>query len=503
MALAHRAAPRLGVRDLIAEGGDFAREAWREAWLVMLLLVGVQTYLFARGHIAVADWRRSPIDWLVPLLLVFYIPLYGALYRAALGGRPAAGLGVGGLQWRGVEWRLIAVGFVIVFLAGLAMAPFVAASLIAALVMGLHASMSIGPFGGWARWTPATVVIWLLFFWLMAPRIARLMLGWAYSTAAEKIEPFAGWGSSRRSGWPLAFALVAACAPLALGWLALYALTLVEPDTLSGEYWPVPEAVGAGVLLAVLKVAVVAPLGVGVLTGAWWLLEGEGADAPAAVAPIRPEPHRFLDSLGPATLAAMTAAGAALAVREAAELGLHPTQIDRDAEPPPEPQPGPGHDPAAEGAHTPDATPQPVGAPAAAPAETWVVHNADSPKASPEPAGSASAEDPPTPGGPAPLDLTGAVASDRDLHIVHPAEAAEPEAPQPILAEPAPPEAFHIFNPRAPTAPGRIAALSAWPHSILPLWPTAVKAEAAAAAPSALASGAEPDHPSTEVSERH
>jgi len=205
--LAKRAAARLTVSALIAEASDFSRDAWRACWLPILLVTAGHTLQFLHGHVSPADWRPGVFGMLAYGLMIFYVPLYGGLYRIAVGGRPAAGRGFGGLQWNGVEWRLIAVGVVVAFLIGLSLVPFLALMGVLALVFRSHPVVSLGPLGDFSYAAVATLPVWLLFIWLMAPRIARLMMGGVYSTAREKTEPFGGWEPAKRSGWPIAWVL--------------------------------------------------------------------------------------------------------------------------------------------------------------------------------------------------------------------------------------------------------------------------------------------------------
>jgi hypothetical protein len=323
MALAHRAAARLDASQLVAEGSDFAREAWRECWLPMLVVTLGHALMFVDQHVPAADWRPGLLGVIAPLLMVFYVPLYGGLYRAALGGPPRLSKGFGGLQWSAVEWRLIAVGLVLAFIAGLSMTPFLAATAVAALILH-NGVFSVGPFGQWARWAPVAVVIWAGFLWLMGPRIARLALGWPFSVARERTEPFAGFPLSKGSGWAILVALAAGAVPLVLGWAAFYAIGLIEVDAISGVYWPLPEATGIGILLGALKAMVVAPMIVGVLSAAYWLLEGDhlAAGEPEA------GPHH---ARSPEMAEAAAAAAAALAAKEAADLALTPHEAAGEA----------------------------------------------------------------------------------------------------------------------------------------------------------------------------
>jgi hypothetical protein len=454
---------RLSVGQLVAEGSDFVRDAWRECWLPMLLAIAGHTLMFVDQHVPAAEWSPGPLAWIAPLLMIFYVPLYGALYRSALGGHPAASRGPGGLQWSAVEWRLIAVGVVIAFLTGLAMTPFSAITGIAALLLH-NGVFSAGPFGQWARWTPFAILIWAVFFWLFAPRIARLMLGWPFSIARERTQPFAGFIPSRGSGWAIAFALALCFVPLLLGWLAFYAIGLIEADVISGVYWPLPEAVGVGLLLGSLKAGVVAPLIVGVLSGGYWLLEGDRLAEESDESEVKP-PHINLFGLAEAAVAA----AAALAAKEAAEHALIPYVDDH-----PEEAPSAGDD------------------------------DADEAGSEAEQAAAAAAE-----------------TNEHTEHAAHDAAAAAAEeAAEDAHTDPVPDAVDSAPEPEAlPPQSGGAAPLSPWPHSVLPPWPAHVrgfepaptravltaaavadKTEAPAPADS-LASGADPAHPSTGVTE--
>lgn len=454
MATAKRAETRLGFSELIAEGSDFARDAFRDCWLAILLVALVQTFLFARSHVAPAEWPRSVFDWIVPLGVLFYVPLYGGLYRAALGGRPFASMGPGGLQWTGLEWRLIAVGVVIAFLIGLATMPFFAITGVLALIFHRSPLVSLGPFGSLTTWALASIPVWLVFFVVMAPRIARLMLGWPYSVAREKIEPFAGWGPGKASGWPLAFAIVAAFMPLVLGWLAIYALTLVEPDALTEQGWPLPEAIGVGLLLGLLKAAIVAPMGAGVLACAYWLLEGGEMSEEAPAEAGEHHHHPLPDD-------AAAAAAAALSAHEAAELGLEPAQVDPAAA---------EHAASEEGVHSEEAAhPVPDEALAADTEAMHVPEHEPVPEVLPEPI-------------PAEAEIPSVEAAPH-------AESLEPLSPWP-----------HSVLPPWPTRTSAEPASEPVVAKVSEPDVQAAPAEALVAAP--LASAAEPAHPSEEAAER-
>lgn len=298
--MAKRVAARLTVSELIAEASDVSRGAWRAGWAPILLLTLAHTVIFLDRHVAHGGAATGLMTAAACALMIFYVPLYGALYRLALGGRIAGGRGVGGLQWDGVEWRLIAVGVVIAFVTGLVLMPFLAATGVIALVIGLDRTVPVDLLGPTALWKVLCLPVWLLCFVVMAARVSRLMLGWAYSSAREKAEPFAGWAPSKRSGWSIAWALLVCWTPLLIGYLGVLAFSMIEADALAPQIWPLPEAILAGIVLGLIKTAVVAPLSVGVLCGAYWLLEEREAqpamadagadDAAIHAAPAQPQP---------------------------------------------------------------------------------------------------------------------------------------------------------------------------------------------------------------------
>jgi len=509
--LAKRAAARLTVSELIAEASDFSRDAWRACWLPMLLVTAGHTLQFLHGYMSSTEWRPGVFGFLAYVLMIFYVPLYGGLYRIAVGGKPALGRRFGGLQWNGVEWRLVAVGVVVAFLVGLSLVPFLAAMGVLALVFGSHKVVSLGLLGNLSYVAIASIPVWLLFFWLMAPRIARLMLGWAYSTAREKTEPFAGWEPAKRSGWPIAWVLALAWLPLLLGYLTVYALTLIEGDALLPNAWPLPEALGAGILLGALRAAVVAPLLVGAITGAFWLLEehdqAAAADHPSADPPpmVHGEAYPPGDAFPHADAAA---AAAALATQQAAELGLPPPEVDHSLAEPPAP-------------HQPEAPIADAPVESHAPPEPAEVHEAAAEHAATEPTAEEHAAEAPATAEHSDLEphpaehhdglahaleaaaaaaaiAAAAALAAHEAHKAHEAEAAhaaEPEVAHELEAAPGPepePEAPHQPEPEAahapepePVHPNEPEALSPWPHSVLPQWPS--RASASAPAPPATA----------------
>jgi hypothetical protein len=466
-------APRFGVGELIAEGSDFARDAWRECWGPMLLVVVAHTVIFLNRHALATDWQPGVFRWLLPLLLIFYVPLFGGLYRTALGGEAYRRRGPGGLQWRGDEWLMIVVALVVALFVALAFIPFLALTGLAALIFGTRGVVTVGPLGQWADWAPAALVIWAIYLWLVAPRAARLALGWPYSIARGQLHALAGWGRARKRGWTIAIALLFALIPILLGELALYALALAAPDTYALDHWPLPEAAATGALLGVLKAAVAAPFAVGVLAEAYWRLEG----VPEAVAATAPSPattpsgepvHPDLPN------DAALAAGAALSAKEAAELDLPPSEVDRTVA-----------ETATEAEHGEVVAAEPV--------EEPLPPDVD---AEPPAAATEAHEPAPEPHHPGVLEAAiaaalaaGAAAAAHAMQGAHHGEGTLATAGQPDAAVRAEPAA----EP-APAPEGGIEALSSWPHSVLPSWPA--RAADASGRASPLASDREPAQPS-------
>ncbi len=320
--MSKRAAVPLKLSRLWAEASGFSRHAWRGAWAPILLLTVAHTVMFLASHVARTDWAPwpAPVPW---LMMILYVPLFGGLYRTALGGRAAKSHGFGGLQWGAVEWRLIIVGAVTSVLTAFALIPALAACGVLGLLLGTRRMVTLGPLGSVSALAVASAGVGVLFFLVMAPRVARLMLGWAYSTARGRTEPFAGLGPARRSGWPIALGLILAWAPLLVGQLGVYALSLVEAGTIEPGAWPLPEAVGAGALLGLIQTALVAPLSVGVLCGAYGVLHDEADEAAQ---------NHGASHLAEAAVAAAAAAVAALEAHRSA-VAADAKAPDRDSTP--------------------------------------------------------------------------------------------------------------------------------------------------------------------------
>ena len=61
---------RLSTGDLIAEGSDLSREAWRDAWAPMLLVIAGHTLMFMNQHVAASDWHAGIWTFVGPALLI-------------------------------------------------------------------------------------------------------------------------------------------------------------------------------------------------------------------------------------------------------------------------------------------------------------------------------------------------------------------------------------------------------------------------------------------------
>lgn len=259
---------RITVSEALREAADFARDAWRDAWMAMAVVAAGWALIVISGHAQVTDATASlsrAIGW---VLLIGYWPLLGALYRLGLGGRLVRNLGPGGMQFGGAEWRILAVNAILGFFFLLACVPM------AVISAGLYATLrrlggvTLGPLGHWSLWfliAAALCIAWLA--WL-AYAAGRLSLATPLSVERRRVSPWIGWPLTEGLGRTIAAAFILAHIPSLIVWLGLQAFGWIEPgDTPVGLHgaWPLPETIGAGVVAGLALSAVQAPLSVGLL----------------------------------------------------------------------------------------------------------------------------------------------------------------------------------------------------------------------------------------------
>ena len=109
---------------------------------VLAALLPYAIILAINAGLVVLQERRTPLESLGPLsllglvaIILAFVMVYGALYRAAVG-KPSQGFL--GLQWTRVEWRLIGSALCIILLVMLVMIPLSIVILIAIKVAGGH-----------------------------------------------------------------------------------------------------------------------------------------------------------------------------------------------------------------------------------------------------------------------------------------------------------------------------------------------------------------------------
>jgi hypothetical protein len=314
---------RIPVSEALGEAMDFARAAWRDAWAPMAFVAVGWALIIVGGHAQLTDADAGLLQKIGIGLLLFHIPLLGSLYRLGLGGRPYRGLAIGGLQLGGVEWRVLAVNAVILFFFVLACAPLLLASGVLYMLLRRFDGLNLGPLGHLEWWFLVATPLWIgLFIWLIYSS-GRLSMATPISIERKQVTPWQSWELTPGYGRVIAAAFLLAHIPTLLVWLALQAFGWIEPDAspigLHGA-WPLPEAVGAGLLAGVALSVVQAPISVGLLICFYDLL-APFDEATQAAAPARVE-----------------ADGAVTAVEEDASAA--PMEAD-SVKPEPEPEPDP------------------------------------------------------------------------------------------------------------------------------------------------------------------
>jgi outer membrane biosynthesis protein TonB len=251
---------------------DFTRDAWRGAFAPMALTALGWTLLVVAGQAQIAVYTARLLRHLGFVLLLFHVPLWGALYRQVL----AAGAPVSaqaslwarwGLRLGAVEGRLLAlIGVVGVGLGAACALPMLVSAVLFVLLHRLG-GVTLGPLGHWAWWFLAAAMIWCAFLAGLLYLCGRLSLSVPLSLNARRVRPWAGWYLTQGQAWPIAAAVAAAHAPMLLVWLGLLAVGWIEPPAApAGMHgaWPVLDAVAAGLVAGTALAAVQAPLTIGV-----------------------------------------------------------------------------------------------------------------------------------------------------------------------------------------------------------------------------------------------
>ena len=179
----------------------FTIGSWGDAFIPLATLAAAQALRFAAPHLGLEAPLVEKLvlgAWAASALAI--TPALGALYRSAVGGRPAVKIGPGGVQWAAGETRIA------VMLAGLAVAAVLAA-LPAAVVGGgvvyllrsagiVHVPV-LGPFSLGAI-VAAPFVLAIL--WLGYLFVSRLSLALPASMAESALAPGEALRLSRRWG---------------------------------------------------------------------------------------------------------------------------------------------------------------------------------------------------------------------------------------------------------------------------------------------------------------
>ena len=278
---------RITVSDALYEALDFTRSAWRDAWAPMGLTTIGWALLVVSAHASISDVEADVLQKVGFVLLVFHLPLLGALYRGALGGRPFRGLGPGGLQVGGVEGRFLVVNVVLLFFALLACTPMILLSGILYMILRRFDGVTLGPLGHWEWWFLVAGLFWVAFLVFLTWLAGRLAMATPLSIERRRILPWDSWDLTPGEGGAIARAFIAAHLPTAFVLLALTVFGWMQtggaPTGLHGG-WPLPETIVVGAMAGAALSVLQAPLSVGVIM----LFYDELAPLDAVETPVEP-----------------------------------------------------------------------------------------------------------------------------------------------------------------------------------------------------------------------
>ncbi len=256
-----------GVRAATA----FTVGCWADAFVPLTILAAAQAARFALPHLGFEAPLAEKLQlgtWAVTALVL--VPSLGALYRSAVGGRPAVGIGPGGVQWGAGETR-IATLLGVIALAVLALA--VPAAVVGGAIFyplrsaGVVHVPLLGQFSLGAIAAAPAVLAFAAFGYFL---ISRLSLALPAAMAERSLGLRSAWKLSRRWSASLAITLALVEIVPAVGMFALARvieqLESGQAAALGGRTWPAVDAWVAASVMAILSAFVCLPLGVGART---------------------------------------------------------------------------------------------------------------------------------------------------------------------------------------------------------------------------------------------
>ncbi|CAN5301557.1 hypothetical protein BH09PSE2_BH09PSE2_09750 [soil metagenome] len=270
----------------------FTVGCWGDAFIPLSVLAAAQAARFAVPHLGLETPLVEKLElgaWALTALAT--VPALGALYRSAVGGRPAVGIGPAGVQWRAGEKR-IAAALGVIFIAALALAVPVAVAGGAIFYplrnAGLVHAPLLGQFSLGAVAAATAVLAVAAGAYLL---LSRLSLVLPVAMAEGGVGVVSGWRLSRR--WSLSLAGALALVEL-LPAAGLFILARVveqlesgQAAALGGRTWPALDAWVAATVVAMLSAFVFLPMGVGART--WFYARGlaeRRAQVRAAAPPV-------------------------------------------------------------------------------------------------------------------------------------------------------------------------------------------------------------------------
>ena len=249
----------------------FTVGCWGDAFAPLLVLAAAQAVRFAAPHLGLEAPTAEKLilaAWAASGLAI--TPALGALYRSAVGGRPAVQIGPGGVQWSGGETR---IAVVLVMVAAAALVLVVPAAVLGGgVVYGLRGAglVHLPVLGQFSAGAVAASPIVLAMGVLAYALLTRLSLALPAAMAEGAVAPVAAYRLSRRWNWSLAGALAIVEVLPAVGLFALARgleqLESGQAAALGGQTWPALDAWVSGGVMGLLCAFVFLPLGVGART---------------------------------------------------------------------------------------------------------------------------------------------------------------------------------------------------------------------------------------------
>jgi hypothetical protein len=275
--------------DVVRDGVEFTRWAWRSAGLIQLIAAVGMAMLFIAIRAPLKPAEAELVSDLGVLIsLLAWAPLWTTLHRLALGGASAQRVRYGGLYGDRSDFRVLTLGWGFWVALLFSMLPLVAVSAGVFIVFRPLGLIGLGPLGHFQISFIIAALVWLAGMAGLGYVAARLAFAPAATISRKRLVIVEAWALTEGRVKLIAktWALAQAPALLCLALLALADNIELQGGLASSSRWPMPDAILAGAVMGFVAAFIHAPLTAGIL-GLLYRRQRAGRAAQASATPPR------------------------------------------------------------------------------------------------------------------------------------------------------------------------------------------------------------------------